>query len=98
MGYDGREGGTRGGGVVCERCSQEELCAWEGVSVLWRGCSVIEAGRGVGRACVVKEGRKECGREKRSEVVWRGGGGGRVWDVLVQYGCLYDKTAARCVF
>ena len=36
---------------------ERELCPWEGVSVLWRGCSVIEAGRGVGRACVVKEGR-----------------------------------------
>lgn len=58
---------------------ERELCAWEGVSVLWRGCSVIEAGRGVGRACVVKEGRSAgeswCGVEGgvvgyRQEGVW----------------------------
>lgn len=53
----------RGGGVVKER----ELCAWEGVSVVWRGCSVIEAGRGVSKTCVVKEGRSV----GESWVVWR---------------------------
>ena len=47
---------------------ERELCPWEGVSVLWKGCSVIEAGRGVGRACVLKEGRSVGAHEQQPQL------------------------------